>query len=156
MRKVLLAVAAVSALAATPALANEGRVEARGGVIWFGNGGGSEDVWGVAAGYDFDLGSSAFAGLEASGDIVGATGSKVAFGFSGRLGTKLGENTKLFADGGYTTEPCTGCVDAIHAGVGAEVGFGKNLYGKLGYRHYFTSNGAPDSNAVVAGLGVKF
>jgi len=92
MRKVLLAVAAVSALAATPALANEGRVEARGGVIWFGNGAGNEDVWGVAAGYDFDLGSSAFAGLEASGDIVGATGSKVAFGFTGRLGVKIGDS----------------------------------------------------------------
>lgn len=155
MKKLILALAATAALA-SPAMANEGRVEARGGVIWFGAGGGSEDTYGIAAGYDFDLGSSAFAGVEASGDIVNATGSKVAFGLTGRLGAKVGGNTKLFVDGGYTSEPCTGCVDAVHAGVGAEIGFGSNMYGKLGYRHFFTSGGAPDSDSVVAGLGFRF
>ncbi len=155
MKKLILALAATAAFA-SPAMANEARVEARGGVMWFGNGGGSEDVWGMAAGYDFDLGEKAFAGVEVSGDIIGATGSKVAFGATGRLGAKLGDNTKLFVDGGYTSETCTGCVDAVHAGVGAEVGFGKNLYGKLGYRHFFTSQGAPDSDSVVAGIGIRF
>ena len=155
MKKLILALAATAAFA-SPAMANEARIEARGGVIWFGAGGGSEDVYGLAAGYDFDLGSSAFAGVEASGDIVGATGSKVAFGLTGRLGAKVGGNTKLYVDGGYTSEPCNGCVDAVHAGVGAEVGFGSNMYGKLGYRHFFTSNGAPDSDTVAVGVGVRF
>jgi hypothetical protein len=65
MRKVLFALLASLAMA-SPALANESRVEARGGVIW--NGGDSEAIAGVAAGYDFDLGSKAFAGAEVSAD----------------------------------------------------------------------------------------
>ena len=156
MRKVLIALAATAAAIATPAMANEGRVEARGGVIWFGGGGGTEDVYGIAAGYDFDLGTTAFAGVEVSGDIVGVSGAKVVFGATGRLGAKVGGTTKLYVDGGYSSEPCSGCVDSVHAGAGAEVGFGGNFYGKLGYRHYFTSGGFSDSDAVVVGLGMKF
>ena len=49
MRKVLLPLLASLAIA-TPAMANEARIEARGGVIWAN--GTSEDVWGAAAGYD--------------------------------------------------------------------------------------------------------
>lgn len=152
MRKVLIALAASAALA-TPALANEGRVEARGGVYW--TQGYTQATAGIAAGYDYDLGSAAFGGVEVSADKVLDSGTKVAFGFTGRLGAKLGAG-KLFADGGYTTEPCTGCDGSWHAGAGYEHGFGGNLYGKLGYRHYFTKNGAPDSNVVAIGLGTKF
>ena len=153
MKKLILALAATAAFA-SPAMANEGRIEARGGVIW--DSGVTEDVYGAAAGYDFDLGSSAFTGLEVSGDKAGVSGTRVVWGFTGRLGAKVGGNTKVFADGGYSTSACSGCVDSVHAGVGAEVGFGSNLYGKLGYRHYFTSGGATDSDAVVAGLGIRF
>ncbi len=109
MRKVLLAIVASAALA-TPALANEARVEARGGVIWFP--GTSKAVAGVAAGYDFDLGSSAFVGGEVSADKVLTAGTKVAFGFTGRAGFKAGESAKLFAAGGYTTAFCNGCEGA--------------------------------------------
>ncbi|PLK24290.1 outer membrane protein [Novosphingobium sp. TH158] len=153
MKKLVLALAASAALAA-PAMANEARIEARGGVIW--DGGSSEDVWGIAAGYDFDLGSSAFAGLEVSGDKIGAAGQKVAFGLTGRLGTKVGEKTKLYVDGGYTTENCDLCEDAIHAGVGVEHTIAGNVYGKLAYRHYFVGNGFSDLDTVVAGVGIKF
>jgi outer membrane immunogenic protein len=155
MKKILIALAA-SVAVASPALANEGRIEARGGVVW--DGGTTEDSYGVAAGYDFDLGKSAFAGVEVSGDQIADTGTQVAFGFTGRLGTKLGANgtTKLYVDGGYTTKPCTLCDDAIHAGAGAEVGFGGNLYGKVAYRHFFVNNGSSDYDAVSVGLGVKF
>ncbi len=153
MRKVIFALAAASALAATPALANETRVEVRGGVIW--SGGSSQDVWGGAVGYDFDLGSSAFAGAEVSGDVIGASGSKVAFGFTGRLGGKLSEKSKLYAAGGYTTEFCTACGGNWNAGVGFEQGFGKNFYGKVEYRHFFDGTFS-DADAVVAGVGLKF
>jgi len=67
MRKILIALAATAAFA-SPALANEARVEARGGVIW--SDGDTQDFWGMAAGYDFDLGEKAFAGLEVSGDKI--------------------------------------------------------------------------------------
>lgn len=151
MRKVLIALAASMAVA-SPALANEGRIEARGGIFW--TDGYSHATAGAAAGYDFDLGQKAFAGVEVSADKVLDSGTKTAFGFSGRLGAKAGEKTKIFVDGGYTTEPCSGCDGAAHAGVGIEQGFGHNLYGKLGYRHYFPSG--QDFNAAVVGLGVRF
>ena len=72
MKKIILPILATLAFA-TPAMANEARVEARGGVIW--SNGDSEDTWGVAAGYDFDLGTTAFAGVEVSGDKIGTSGT---------------------------------------------------------------------------------
>lgn len=153
MRKVLFSVAA-SLLLASPALANEARVEARGGVYW--TPGDTAATAGVAAGYDFDLGSSTFAGAEVSGDKIIESGTKVAFGFTGRVGLKTAPGDKLFAAAGYTTKPCDLCQTAINAGGGYEHGFGNKLYGKVEYRHFFTNNGAPDSNAISAGLGVKF
>lgn len=154
MRTVLLSLAAVAAIAATPALANEARVEARGGVIW--GGGASEATIGAALGYDFDLGSSAFAGVEVSGDkILDSAANRVAFGFTGRLGVKASPNDKLFVAGGYTTKPCQFCVDSEHLGAGYEHNFGP-VYGKIEYRHYFTNQGAIDTDSVVAGIGINF
>lgn len=152
MRLVLCSLAAAVAVA-TPALANEGRVEARGGVAW--GGGSSEAFAGIAAGYDFDLGSSAFAGVEVSGDkILDAASNRVGVGFTGRLGGKLGAG-KLYANGGYTTKFCDTCDDTWHAGAGYEHGFGGNLYGKIEYRHYFVDLGT-DVDIVGVGLGLKF
>lgn len=154
MRKVLLPLLAVLATS-TPALANEARVEARGGVFW--SQGYTQDTYGVAAGYDFDLGQAAFAGAEVSGDKIADHGTKVAWGFTGRLGARMGEQGKLYATGGYTTETCGLCNNgAMHAGAGYEQGFGNNLYGKVEYRHFFLDQGRPDGNTVMAGLGVKF
>lgn len=153
MRKVLLALAASAALA-SPALANEGRIEARGGVIWDSTD--TEDVYGVALGYDFDLGETAFVGAELSGDKVATSGTKVAFGVSGRLGAKLGAASKLYATGGYTTEMCDLCDDSWNLGAGYELGLGKNLYGKVEYRHHFLPAGNADGNTVMVGLGAKF
>lgn len=153
MRKVLLSLAA-SLVLATPALANEARVEARGGVYW--TPGATKGTAGVAAGYDFDLGSSTFVGAEVSGDKILTNNTRVAVGFTGRAGIKASPADKLYVDGGYTTKPCRLCEDAVHAGAGYEHSFGQSLYGKVEYRHFFTEHNTPDSNAVVAGLGVKF
>ena len=153
MRTVLISLAAAVAVA-SPALANEGRVEARGGVYW--SGGSSEATAGIAAGYDWDLGSSTFAGVEVSGDkILDSGANRVAFGFTTRAGVKVSADDKLYADVGYTTKPCQFCDGAVHAGAGYEHSFG-SIYGKLAYRHYFTSNGSIDSDAVLAGVGFKF
>lgn len=155
MRLVLLS-AAAALVAATPALANETRVEARGGVAW--SNGESEAVAGVAAGYDFDLGSQAFAGVEVSADkILDGAANRVGFGFNGRVGAKLGEQGKLYALGGYTTKFCEFCDGQWDAGAGYEMGFGNKLYGKVEYRHFFVdNNNGDDVDAVVAGLGYKF
>lgn len=152
MRKVLLPLLASLAVA-SPALANESRVEARGGVIW--DNGQEEAIAGIAAGYDFDLGNTAFAGVEVSADKVLESNTRVAFGFTGRVGAKLGEAGKLYGAGGYTTKPCKFCEDSIHLGAGYQHNFGSKLYGKVEYRHYFVDNGS-DPDAVVAGLGVRF
>lgn len=153
MRLVLISLAA-SLVAATPALANEARVEARGGVAWAD--GDSEAIAGVAAGYDYDLGSTAFVGAEVSADkILDGNANRVGFGFSGRLGAKIAEAGKLYAAGGYTTKFCEFCDGTWNVGAGYQHSFGK-LYGKVEYRHFFVKDSSTDVDAVVAGLGVKF
>ena len=148
MRKVLLALAA-SVAVASPALANEARVEARGGVIW--DSGTSEATAGVAAGYDYDLGSNAFFGAEVSVDKVLVSGSDVYYGLTGRAGIKVGENGKLFVAGGYTVGEGE---DVPHLGAGYEHKLGSNLYLKGEYRHFFSD--FTDADAVSAGIGFKF
>lgn len=153
MRLVLLSIAAAAAIA-TPALANEGRFEGRGGVIW--SGGNSEAIAGVAAGYDWDLGETTFVGLEVSGDKILESNTRVSLGLGGRVGTKLGEAGKLYAVAAYQTKPCKFCEDSVGVGAGYQHSFGGNLFGKLEYRHNFIGNNVKDSNVVAAGLGVKF
>lgn len=152
MRTILLA-AAASLVAATPAFANEARVEARGGVVW--SHGDSEAIAGVAAGYDYDLGSATFVGAEVSADKILTSDTRVTFGFNGRAGAKLGEDGKLYAVGGYNTKNCSGCVGTWTLGGGYQHSFG-NLYGKVEYRHFFVKDGLPDFDAVAVGVGTKF
>lgn len=155
MRTVLFSLAAAAAVVATPALANEARVEARGGIIW--SAGDSEATAGAAIGYDFDLGTSAFVGAEVSGDKILVSNTKVAFGFTGRVGAKISEAGKLYANGGYTTEFCNGCSGAYHAGAGYQHNLGTQLYAKAEYRHFFPEqNFVSDSDAVSVGLGLRF
>lgn len=153
MRKILVSLAATLALA-SPALANEARIEGRGGVIW--DGGDSEAIAGVAAGYDFDLGSSTFVGAEVSADKILTSGTKVSFGVGGRAGVKVGEAGKLYAVGSYQTETRDLGEDAWTLGAGYQHAFGSNLFGKVEYRHYFVDNGFSDPDAVTAGLGLRF
>ncbi|WP_423142148.1 outer membrane protein [Parablastomonas sp. CN1-191] len=152
MRKVLLPLVAAMAIS-TPALANEGRVEARGGVYW--TDGYTKATAGAAAGYDFDIGQRSFVGGEVSADKVLDDGANVVFGFTGRAGVRTGNAGKLYVNGGYSDDFQSNSSHAWHAGAGYEQGFGGNLYGKVEYRHFFVKD-FQDSNAVVAGLGVKF
>ena len=152
MRKFILPLIASLAVA-TPALADT-RAEVRGGAIW--SNGTTEDTYGAAIGFDGDLGPMTFYGIEVSGDKIADTGTKVAYGVSGRLGIKAATGTRVFAAAGYTTEPCDLCEDSYHAGAGVEQSIGGPLYVKAEYRHYFVNNAVPDSDAVVAGVGVRF
>jgi len=153
MRTVLCTLAAAAAMIATPALA-EGRAEARGGVIW--GGGESRATVGAAVGYDFSMGPGPFIGAEVSGDkILDGDADRVAIGITGRVGVNAGPAGKIYGAGGYTTKPCEFCSDSWHAGAGYQHGFGP-LYGKVEYRHFFTKDFGPDSDAVMAGIGVRF
>jgi hypothetical protein len=145
--QVALIAAAAALVAATPAAANEARAEVRGGVAWAG--GAEEAVAGVALGYDFDLGTSTFAGVEASADKVLAGGANVLFGTSVRAGAKVGAG-KLYAIGGFSF---TEHDDAWHLGAGYEHKVGSNLYVKGEYRRYFD---VVDVNTALFGVGVNF
>ena len=152
MKKFAVAAALLSAIVATPALAADGgeaRVEVRGGYI---TGGGLDDATaGVAAGYDFDLGSSAFAGAEIAGDKVLIDGAKVQFSAGGRAGAKLGANGKAYVNAGYTF----GQIDDPYVGAGYQHKLGQNLYGKVEYRHQFIENFS-DFDTFAVGLGMAF
>ena len=87
MRKFILPLIASLAFAA-PALANETRAELRGGAIW--SNGQTEATYGAAVGYDFDLAPMTFAGVEVSGDKIDQSGTKVAYGITGRVGFGFG------------------------------------------------------------------
>lgn len=158
MRKFAIALATAATLISAPAFAQDAagqaRVEARGGIVFDGDD--SDAIAGIAAGYDFDLGSSAFVGGEVTADKILADDTDITLGFNGRLGAKLAGGTKLYGIGGYQTKPCDLCEESWTAGAGAEVPFGQNLYGKVEYRHFFVGNGFSDYDAAVAGIGVRF
>ncbi|MBN9506259.1 MAG: hypothetical protein J0I69_09540 [Altererythrobacter sp.] len=145
--QVALIAAATALVVATPAAANEARAEAHGGITWAA--GNEEATAGIALGYDFDLGTSTFAGVEASADKVLQDGANVLFGASVRGGAKVGAG-KLYAIGGFSF---TEHDDAWHLGAGYEHKVGSNLYLKGEYRRYFD---VVDVNTAVLGVGVNF
>ncbi len=149
MRKLTASLAALAVVLSTPAFAaGEARVEARGGVIW-GNGN-EEAVAGAAIGYDFDLGSTAFAGVEGAGDIALADGAEVVWSVGGRVGAKLNEKGKLYANAGVAF--CCSTED-FYAGAGYQHKIGSSAYLKAEYRHIF---GAFDANTATVGIGLTF
>jgi outer membrane immunogenic protein len=149
-----VAIALFAALtAASPALAGEGRIEARGG--YYKDVGPGAGVAGIAAGYDFDIGSQAFIGPEVSIDKVLRSGNEYLFGLTGRAGVKLGERGKLFVAGGVTPKSVE--ESPYRLGGGYEHRLGGNLYIKAEYRHYFAERSVFDSgDSVTAGVGFKF
>ena len=150
MKKFAVAAALLTAIVATPAMAQgEGRVEVRGGYV---TGSGLDDATlGAAAGYDFDLGSSAFAGAEIAGDKVLIDGAKVQFSAGGRAGAKVGANGKLYANAGYTF----GQIDDPYVGADYQHKLGQNLYAKAEYRHQFIENFS-DFDTFAVGVGFAF
>lgn len=151
MKKFAVAAALLSAVVATPALAQngEGHVEVRGGYI---TGSGLDDATlGVAGGYDYNLGDKAFAGVEIAGDKVLINGAKVQFSSGARLGANLGTNGKLYATGGYTF----GQIDDPYVGAGYQHKLTQNVYGKVEYRHQFINN-FDDTDAFAVGVGFAF
>ncbi len=151
MKKFAVAAALLSAVVATPALAQngEGHVEVRGGYI---TGSGLDDATlGVAGGYDYNLGDKAFAGVEIAGDKVLIDGAKVQFSSGARLGANLGTNGKLYATGGYPF----GQIDDPYVGAGYQHKLTQNVYGKVEYRHQFINN-FDDTDAFAVGVGFAF
>lgn len=149
MRKIAIVLGAAAAALAVPAQANEARVEARGGVAWAE--GEEEAIAGIAAGYDFDLGETAFLGVEGSADKVLVDGADIVWGATARVGAKVGANGKLYAAGGYSFGEGE---DVPHLGAGYQHKVGSNLYLKAEYRHFFSDFVDVDTAAV--GVGYAF
>ncbi len=147
MKKIVLVALAAATLSATPAFAaGEGRIEGRAGLGWAG---GSEDfIGGLAAGYDIDLGDTAFVGPEVSYDTNFDGADLLNLG--GRIGAKVGAKGKLYAGLGYDVAD----VEELNASVGYQHAFNDKFYGKVEYRRYFV-NGT-DLNAAGVGVGIKF
>lgn len=154
MRLILASLAAAASVAAvaTPALANDARVEVRTGLGWS-DGLPSKATVGGAVGYDVNAGP-AFVGVEQSLDKVLASGSEARWGTSVRAGTSVTPSTRLYATAGYNYGVGANATDI---GGGIEHNFSMSpLYGKIEYKHFFNEQGARDSNAALVGVGLKF
>lgn len=146
---------AASLAIASPAFANEARIEVRGGEYL--ETGFSQEAAGFALGYDFDLSDDVFVGGEISADkVLQGYGTRLAYGFSGRLGIKVSPKDRLFINGGGTTKFCGLCVSSKHVGGGYERMIGSNLYSKVEYRRFFYEVAIPDGNLISVGVGFKF
>lgn len=155
MRIALVSLAAVAAVAAaTPALANEARVEARGGVIW--DGSDSEATAGVAAGYDYDLGDKLFVGVQGSADKILTDNTRVSFGVGGRVGVKVLPTTKAYALADWQSKNCKFCNSAVGVGGGVQQDIGSRYYVKAEYQHLLVGDHTTDADRGLVGLGVKF
>ncbi|MEJ2411110.1 MAG: outer membrane beta-barrel protein [Novosphingobium sp.] len=155
MRIALVSLAALAAAAAaTPALANEARVEARGGVIW--DGSHSDAVAGIAGGYDYDLGDTFFVGVQGSADKVLASNTRVSWGVGGRVGAKVLPGTKLYAVADWQSKYCRHCNSAVGVGGGVQQDVGSRYFVKAEYQHLLVGDNTPDADLGLVGVGVKF
>jgi opacity protein-like surface antigen len=155
MRIALVSLAAVAAVAAaSPAFANEARVEARTGVIW--DGSDSDALAGVAAGYDYDLGEKFFVGVEGSADKVLTDNTRVSWGVGGRAGVKVTPSTKLYAASTWQSKFTKYGNSAVGVGGGLQQDLNDKFYGKVEYKHLLVGDNTPDADVGLVGVGMKF
>ena len=154
MRKIAILAALAAATVAAPAFAQdaapgEGRVEARGGIVWAE--GAEEAFAGVEVGYDFDLGDTAFIGIQGSADKVLVEDVDVLWSIGGRVGAKVGDAGRAYVLGGYGFAEGD---DGAFAGAGYQHNLGKNVYAKVEYRRTLVEG--PDLNFAGVGVGFRF
>ena len=184
MKKITLV--AVAAMLAAPAAANaQAYVQVQTGIDSVSVLGESDEgvAYGIAAGYELPVSETMFAGVELSLDdsttkecasdvlVVGDEACvKAGRDISAvvRLGTKLGETSKLYVLGGYTnarikltyddgvTSDSLGeNGDGFRLGAGYQHDFGGNLFGKIEYRYSNYESDFSRHNGVIA-LGMRF
>ena len=202
MRKLYLVALLSGLAAATPAFAQDTGAPATGNAPMTGlrvegiagwdrintnPGHGDGVAYGGVVGYDIGLGSNAIIGVE--GEVDGSTMRDCDNGVfaagdrlcsragrdlyvGGRIGTRVGGNTLLYAKAGYTNARLTTTyndgtgaglgnfrtsddLDGWRLGAGAEFGLGAHTYLKAEYR-YSNYEHDIDRHQVVAGVGVRF
>ncbi len=181
-----IATAGALAVTSTSAHASGPRIEVHGGWdrIETVDGNDTGALIGLGLGYDFDLASNVFAGLEANADFSTAkeceSGAIVAgdklcvkagrdLSLIARAGVEVAPGSKLYALGGWTnarvravyTSPTDEVTregqneDGWRVGAGFQQALGKGLHAKLEYR--YSDYGDDDRrHQVVAGFGLTF
>jgi opacity protein-like surface antigen len=184
MRTVLLSLATAAAVVATPAFA----AAAPGPYVGVGvtddnvNGTGNAEGFGISgvggtafAGYNFSLGDSAFAGVEANADISSASDGNTkfdhSFGASARLGYRLSPGAALYGRAGYERGRMTfdrglptqyhESRDGLRLGAGLEANIVGNTAVRVEYdhTHYYRSDADPVDTGVAnnqATVGLVF
>ena len=155
MRLSLLIAGFAGAMAlATPALADETRVEVNTSGNFYG--GDYQQSIGAAVGHDFTIAPMLFAGPEVSLQKILATDTLTSVGISGRVGANLGPAGKLYAVGGWATTPYHGGNPDWDIGAGYSHALTIGTYGKVEYRHYTSSanGGTPARDEVTVGFGL--
>jgi outer membrane immunogenic protein len=162
MRKVLLSVATVCAVVATPAFAAAEPGPYVGVGVTHDNINGTKDLEGlgmsgiggtVFAGYNMPIGEGAFAGIEAnfdlsSADVDGGTNridARHAYGASARLGYRLSDSAALYGRVGYQRGRMTidkdlptefsASRDGLRLGAGLEANLTGNTAVRVEYNH---------------------
>ena len=174
LNSAIVAVAAIAAPAfaqdaATGAKFTGPRIEAHVGYdnVRIGSGLGHADgvAYGVGAGYDFALGEGGtIAGVEVNADFTTADkfGIDVKRDLSAlvRVGTSLGTNGLIYGKVGYSNvrlgfggSAANG--DGVRAGIGYELAFGGNAYGKIEYQ-YTNYEAGISRNQGLVGVGFRF
>lgn len=185
MKKFAIAGAA-AALFAIPAAANaQAWVQAESGLDSLSAGGDSDEgvSYGVSAGYDIPLSGGMFVGVQ--GTVADSTteecvtdvdviGDELCLKTSRdlsavvRLGTSVGEKTKLYVLGGYTnarlrltyddgttSDSVGGNLDGFRLGAGAQYMLSSNVFVKGEYRYSNYEGDTSRHNALI-GVGVEF
>ena len=158
---VIGAALALSALVATPAMANDfagPRIEVTAGADDVKNGVDTTDItYGAALGYDLQFGK-VVAGVDATAANVF---DKADLGVGARLGYVLNENVLAFTRVGYTNleRPAIGGraldLEGLTLGGGLEVNVAGPVYGKIEYRYTDFDAGVGRHGGLV-GVGVRF
>jgi outer membrane immunogenic protein len=158
---VIGATLALSALVATPAMANDfagPRVEVTAGADDVKNGVDTTDIsYGAALGFDLQFGKLV-AGVDATAANVF---DKADLGVGARLGYVLNENVLAFTRVGYTNleRPAVGGraleLEGLTLGGGLEVNVAGPVYGKIEYRYTDFDAGVGRHGGLV-GVGIRF
>jgi outer membrane immunogenic protein len=158
---VIGAALALSALVATPAMANDfagPRIEVTAGADDVKNGVDTTDItYGAALGYDFQFGKLV-AGVDATAANVF---DKADLGVGARLGYVLNENVLAFTRVGYTNLERPAIrgraleLEGLTLGGGLEVNVAGPVYGKIEYRYTDFDAGVGRHGGLV-GVGVRF
>jgi opacity protein-like surface antigen len=164
MRHLLWAVL-LSVVPVTPAFAGgDGNLQAITGAEIFQ---GSANLnYGIAGGYDFDLGGKGFIGVQATVDkstLDGSDGDSVAsdvdLGAQARIGLRTGEVSRAYLLAGLSSLKLDTGGNSRQTGLRAGIGYEQGLFGKalvkLEYR-FSTYGDAGSRNQILAGFGFRF